>query len=115
LLSLQYDDQIPDPLKVNVYGGNDSNTASQGTGDAAQKPKLAPQMPAAPLVVLNRRDRRRLKGQDPTPAAAGAVGTAVVPVPPPPAPSHMTTAMIHQQMAEMKRYAVMHKGVKFRG
>jgi hypothetical protein len=114
-LLLQYDDQIPDPLKVNVYGGNDGNTASQGTGGAAQKPKLAPQMPTAPLVVLNRRDRRKLKGQDPAPAVAGAVGTAVVPVPPPPAPSHMTTAMIHQQMAEMKRYAVTRRGFKFRG
>jgi hypothetical protein len=92
---MQYDDQIADPLKVEVYGGNDA--AKHAHNSQEHKPTQHVPAAAPAPVILNRRERRKMKDQP------GAVAVSVVK---PPASSTLTTAMIHQQMAEMKRCVI---------
>lgn len=100
---LQYDDQIADPLKVNVYGDGNPAAAKAAAPAARGQTTKGPTLPPAPEpIILNRRDRRKLKD---TPGVGADGAVPVMPPPPPaPAPTQQTKAMIHQQMAEMKRY-----------
>ena len=94
----QYDEfQAKDLLRSNPQGAEkDSKLTST---PAAPRPVAA----AAPSAeLLNRRERRKgkttaLAAGLPVPPAAAAAKSAV--------PSQRSTAEIHQQMAEMKRYA----------
>jgi hypothetical protein len=83
-------------LKVEVYGGQDAGKTTSAQHSAHEHKTPQPPQPAP--VILNRRERRKLKDQPG--AAAAVVGQTVKPVS---APTALTTAMIHQQMAEMKR------------
>lgn len=92
---------------MQIYGGGGNQQDIDRTDSkpqaASSAPKLAPQPALAP-VILNRRDRRRLKAQGEVAGASGVPNAAAV-LPPLPPAAPLPTAVVHQQMAEMKRYA----------
>ena len=93
-------------LKVQSYSGNGGQErfADPSTSTPANSKPTAP-APTREAVILNRRDRRKNKAQLDATGATTSTATAAVSsqASKSAAPSHMTTAMVHQQMAEMKR------------
>lgn len=87
------------------YSGNGGQErfADPSTSTPANIKPTAP-APISEAVILNRRDRRKNKAQlDATGATTSTATVVSSQASKSAAPSHMTTAMVHQQMAEMKR------------